>query len=52
MFYTEGPVRFAPVLYKDRVYAVSDDGNLYCFKASDGALIWKRRLRSRSTSIR
>ncbi|MHC4504664.1 MAG: outer membrane protein assembly factor BamB family protein, partial [Planctomycetota bacterium] len=43
-FYTEGPVRFAPVLYKDRVCAVSDDGHLYCLKASSGAFVWKRRL--------
>jgi len=43
-FYTEGPVRFAPVLHKDRLYAVSDDGRLYCLKASDGSLIWRRRL--------
>jgi len=43
-FYTEGPVRFAPVLHKDRLYAVSDDGYLYCLKASNGSLIWKRRL--------
>jgi len=44
VFYTEGPVRFAPVLYKDRLCAVSDDGHLYCLKASDGSLVWKRRL--------
>ena len=43
-FYTEGPVRFAPVLYKDRLCAVSDDGRLYCLKASDGSLVWQRRL--------
>ena len=43
-FYTEGPVRFAPVLYKDRVCAVSDDGHLYCLKVSSGASVWKRRL--------
>jgi outer membrane protein assembly factor BamB len=44
VFYTEGPVRFAPVLHQDRLCAVSDDGYLYCLKASDGSLIWKRRL--------
>lgn len=43
-FYTEGPVRFAPVLYKDRLFTVSDDGYLYCLKASDGSLMWKKRL--------
>ena len=44
VFYTEGPVRFAPVLYHDRLFAVSDDGHLYCLRASDGTLVWKRRL--------
>lgn len=44
VFYTEAPVRFAPVLHKDRLCAVSDDGHLYCLKASDGSVIWKRRL--------
>lgn len=43
-FYTEGPVRFAPVLCKHRLYVASDDGFLYCLNASDGSLIWKRRL--------
>lgn len=37
-FVTDAPVRFAPVLYKDQVLAVSDDGNLYCLAAADGAL--------------
>ncbi len=40
-FYTNGPVRFAPVLYKERLYAVSDDGYLYCLNATDGTLVWK-----------
>jgi len=44
VFHTEGPVRFAPVLCKDRLCAVSDDGHLYCLKASNGELVWKRRL--------
>ena len=43
-FYTEGPVRFAPVLHKERLYAVSDDGNLYCLDTTDGTLVWKLRL--------
>ncbi len=43
-FYTEGPVRFAPVLYKERVYTASDDGHIYCLKAFDGSLIWKLRI--------
>jgi outer membrane protein assembly factor BamB len=44
VFYTEGPVRFAPVLHKNRLCAVSDDGYLYCLKATNGSLLWKRRL--------
>lgn len=40
-FYTEGPVRFAPTMYKDRVYAVSDDGRLYCLEGESGDLVWK-----------
>jgi outer membrane protein assembly factor BamB len=43
-YYTEGPVRFAPVLYKDRLFAVSDDGHLYALKSADGSLVWKIRL--------
>ncbi|MEO8497756.1 MAG: PQQ-binding-like beta-propeller repeat protein, partial [Planctomycetota bacterium] len=42
-FYTEGPVRFAPVASRGRIYAASDDGYLYCLQASDGALLWKVR---------
>jgi outer membrane protein assembly factor BamB len=42
-FYTEGPVRFAPAVWKDRLFAVSDDGHLYCVSAGDGKLLWKKR---------
>lgn len=42
-FFTDGPVRFAPVFYKDRIYATSDDGFLYCLQAADGSLRWKVR---------
>jgi outer membrane protein assembly factor BamB len=38
-FFTGGPVRFAPTVWKGRVYAVSDDGYLYCLAAADGALV-------------
>jgi len=40
-FYADGPIRFAPVAVNDRVYAVSDDGHLYCVHAETGKLLWK-----------
>jgi outer membrane protein assembly factor BamB len=42
-FYTDGPVRFAPVAWQGKVYFTSDDGHLYCVSAADGALMWKLR---------
>ncbi len=42
-FYSDGPVRFAPVAWKNKLYFVSDDGYLYCLNARDGRLIWKFR---------
>lgn len=42
-FYTDGPVRFAPAAWKDRLLVASDDGYLYCLAAADGRLQWKRR---------
>ena len=42
-FFTDGPVRFAPVVWDDKVYFASDDGWLYCVAADDGALVWKFR---------
>ena len=42
-FFTDGPVRFAPVVWQDKVYFASDDGWLYCVTAADGALVWKFR---------
>jgi PQQ-like domain/Malectin domain len=40
-FFTEGPVRFAPVAWQDRLYFGSDDGHMYCTNAVDGSLVWK-----------
>ncbi|NUQ61147.1 MAG: PQQ-binding-like beta-propeller repeat protein [Pirellulales bacterium] len=40
-FFAEGPVRFAPVVWQDQVYFISDDGHLYCLGAADGSLRWK-----------
>jgi outer membrane protein assembly factor BamB len=42
-FFTDGPVRFAPVVWRDKVYFASDDGWLYCVAADDGDLLWKFR---------
>ena len=42
-FYTESPVRFAPVAWRGKVYVGSDDGHLYCLDASDGSPLWKVR---------
>jgi outer membrane protein assembly factor BamB len=42
-FYTDGPVRFPPVAWQNKVYFSSDDGYLYCVTAEDGRLKWKFR---------
>ncbi len=42
-FFTNGPVRFAPLAWEGRIYATSDDGYLYCLDAAKGALLWKFR---------
>jgi len=41
-YYTDGPVRFAPAIYRNKLYAVSDDGYIYCLSAKKGTLIWKK----------
>jgi outer membrane protein assembly factor BamB len=40
-FYADGPIRFAPLYDKGKVYFASDDGYLYCVDAETGALYWK-----------
>ncbi len=42
-FFTEGPVRFAPAGWRDRVFVASDDGWLYALSLGDGRLLWKHR---------
>ncbi|NOR54094.1 MAG: PQQ-binding-like beta-propeller repeat protein, partial [Candidatus Aminicenantes bacterium] len=42
-FFTEGPVRYAPSIWRDRIYIGSDDGYVYCLKANSGKSIWKYR---------
>ena len=42
-FFTEGPVRFAPAGWQDRIFVASDDGWLYALARDDGRLLWKHR---------
>ncbi|WP_339733309.1 PQQ-binding-like beta-propeller repeat protein [uncultured Gimesia sp.] len=42
-FFTEGPIRFAPAAWNDRVFVTSDDGNLYALSIKDGSLLWKKQ---------
>lgn len=42
-FFADAPVRFAPALWQDRLFVVSDDGSLYCLAVKDGALLNKWR---------
>lgn len=42
-FYTEGPVRFAPVGHQGMVLFGSDDGHFYCLNTKSGELVWKFR---------
>lgn len=42
-FIADGPVRFAPLAWRDNLYFVADDGYLYCLRASDGKLQWRFR---------
>ncbi|NQV27633.1 MAG: PQQ-binding-like beta-propeller repeat protein, partial [Rhodopirellula sp.] len=40
-YFAEGPVRFAPLVHKGRVYFGADDGALYCLDAQSGSLQWR-----------
>lgn len=42
-FFTDGPVRFAPVFWRNNILVGSDDGYLYCLAPENGELKWKRR---------
>lgn len=39
--FANGPIRFAPVYDKEKVYFASDDGCLYCVDANTGKEIWQ-----------
>lgn len=40
-FFADGPVRFAPLVHKDRIYFGADDGALYCLDADSGKFHWR-----------
>jgi outer membrane protein assembly factor BamB len=40
-FFADGPMRLAPYVWQNKVYAVSDDGSLYCVAADSGRLLWR-----------
>jgi outer membrane protein assembly factor BamB len=42
-FRADGPVRFAPVGWSNRLFFVCDDGCLYCVDAAAGTLLWRFR---------
>jgi len=42
-FFTEGPIRLAPVVSGEKVYVGSDDGYVYCLSRDDGSLLWKHK---------
>ena len=42
-FNTNGPIRCAPAIWKDKVCFGSDDGFLYCAELATGKLSWRHR---------
>lgn len=42
-FFTEGPIRFAPVVFEDRLFVTSDDGCLYALNRTSGRMLWKHQ---------
>jgi outer membrane protein assembly factor BamB len=43
-FFTEGPMRLAPIVVDGRVYVGCDDGCVYCLSINNGSLVWKYRV--------
>ena len=42
-FFTNAPVRLAPMIADGKVYVGSDDGYAYCLDAASGKVVWKLR---------
>ena len=38
-YFTDGPVRFAPAVWEDRLFVVSDDGGMHVLEADTGRLL-------------
>ena len=51
VFFTDGPVRFAPSIHDGRVYAGSDDGTAYWLDAVTGRLIWSHTAASEKNKL-
>jgi len=45
-FFANGPIRFTPTAYNNKVYFGSDDGYVYCLNGSDGSMVWSKRATS------
>ncbi|MCA9269855.1 MAG: PQQ-like beta-propeller repeat protein, partial [Planctomycetales bacterium] len=43
-YFAEAPVRLAPTISGERIYFGSDDGTAVCLEATDGRLVWRRRI--------
>lgn len=43
VYHSNGPIRFAPAVWKNSVCFGSDDGYFYCVELSTGQLRWKHR---------
>jgi len=42
-FFTDAPIRLAPMVVGGRVFVGSDDGHVYCLDAVSGELVWRLR---------
>ena len=42
-YFANGPVRFAPLAWKDKLYFASDDGHVYCLRSDSGEFVWRFR---------